>query len=124
MLPENVVPIDTCTCCAWQPDESFPDDWIAFTPWRQHLLCRDCLAVMVEYNEQIAREEDDGMPAEIRIVCDNDGNIIFAYDVASNMPADENEVIVVDDSTDDEGEEGEDEDNESDGDSVRTVGLF
>lgn len=121
MLPENVVPIDTCTCCAWQPDESFPDDWIAFTPWRQHLLCRDCLAVMVEYNEQIARYEDERMPTEIRIVCDNDGNIIFAYDVAT---AGEGDVIVVSDSSDDEGGEDEDADDESDGDSVRTVGLF
>jgi len=120
MLPENVVPIDTCTCCAWQPDESFPDDWIAFTPWRQHLLCRDCLAVMVEYNEQIARYEDEGMPAEIQIVCDNDGNIIFAYDVARG----EDNVIVVSDSSDDEVNEDGDADDESDRDSVATIALF
>tara|TARA_R110000868_G_scaffold297821_3_gene558111 strand:+ start:16618 stop:17010 length:393 start_codon:yes stop_codon:yes gene_type:complete len=89
LFPEPVI---ACTVCAWEDDGHSENDWLAFTPWNEHLLCRDCIAQMriftaaanrydgvmnpEEMDGEVEAEEDNSSSAdELVFIYDNNGEV-------------------------------------------------
>lgn len=90
MVTIPVVSDVNCDCCGWVEDEYNPNDWLAFAPWNNRLLCLRCRQLMAEFDAEAATAEeevaeipveiDDGVEdddeLEMTVTVDNDGNIV------------------------------------------------
>lgn len=125
MLPQNTA----CTVCTWDNNEHEAEDWLAFAPWNQHLLCSDCIAQMQTFQTHANRYTNVMNPEDIDAVEDvapEDEDVVFILDnngeIAEIFMASDDDVDY--DPEESEVDEEEDEDIESNESlSVSTLSL-
>ena len=107
-----VIPVVTnvyCDCCGWVEDEYNPNDWLAFAPWNNRLLCLRCRQLMAEFDAEAATEGveeeaaeipvdvaegvEDADEIELAITVDNDGNVL-SVSVIPHAPSTEGDEVV------------------------------
>tara|TARA_R110000868_G_scaffold85730_7_gene240987 strand:+ start:1105 stop:1485 length:381 start_codon:yes stop_codon:yes gene_type:complete len=113
MVTMPVVSDVNCDCCGWVEDEYNPNDWLAFAPWNNRLLCMRCRQLMAEFDEEaaaagveageeaeipvdVAEGVEDADEIELAITVDNDGNVLSVSvipHVPSTVDNPENEVV-------------------------------
>jgi len=120
MVTIPVVSDVNCDCCGWTEDEYNPNDWLAFAPWNNRLLCLRCRQSMAEFDAEaltatdedvgdaeipvdVAEGVEDADEIELAITVDNDGNIL-SVSVIPHVPSavDKPEDEVVDLTSDDD----------------------
>jgi len=108
MVTMPVVTDVNCDCCGWTEDEYNPNDWLAFAPWNNRLLCMRCRQSMAEFDAEalaaaeveeevaeipvdVAEGVEDADEIELAITVDNDGNILSVSVIPHipSMPDDE-----------------------------------
>jgi hypothetical protein len=110
MVTMPVVTDVNCDCCGWVEDEYNPNDWLAFAPWNNRLLCMSCRRLMAEFDAEAATaaeaEEDaaeipvdvaegveDADEIELAITVDNDGNVL-SVSVIPHVPSTSGDEVV------------------------------
>ena len=109
MVVMPVVSDVNCDCCGWFEDEYNPNDWLAFAPWNNRLLCMRCRQLMAEFDEEaaaagaeageeaeipvdVAEGVEDADEIELAITVDNDGNVL-SVSVIPHVPSAVDEVV-------------------------------
>jgi hypothetical protein len=108
MVVIPVVSDVNCDCCGWVEDEYNPNDWLAFAPWNNRLLCMPCRQLMAEFDAEAAMEGveeeaseipvdvaegvEDADEIELAITVDNDGNVL-SVSVIPHVPSAVDEVV-------------------------------
>ena len=109
MVTMPVVTDVNCDCCGWFEDEYNPNDWLAFAPWNNRLLCMPCRQLMAEFDAEAATEGveeeaseipvdvaegvEDADEIELAITVDNDGNVL-SVSVIPHVPSTEGDEVV------------------------------
>jgi hypothetical protein len=109
MVTMPVVSDVNCDCCGWVEDEYNPNDWLAFAPWNDRLLCMRCRRLMAEFDNEAAvaaeAEEEAEIPVdvaegvedadeiELAITVDNDGNVL-SVSVIPHVPSTPGDEVV------------------------------
>lgn len=108
MVTMPVVSDVNCECCGWVEDEYNPNDWLAFAPWNNRLLCLRCRQLMAEFDAEavaegveeeaeipvdVAEGVEDADEIELAITVDNDGNVL-SVSVIPHVPSTEGDEVV------------------------------
>jgi len=122
MVTMPVVTDVNCDCCGWTEDEYNPNDWLAFAPWNNRLLCMRCRQSMAEFDAEalaaaeaeeevaeipvdVAEGVEDADEIELAITVDNDGNVL-SVSVIPRVPSavdnHEDDVVDLTESSDDD----------------------
>jgi hypothetical protein len=122
MVTMPVVSDVNCDCCGWVEDEYNPNDWLAFAPWNNRLLCMSCRRLMAEFDAEAAMEAEaeeevaeipvdvaegveDTDEIELAITVDSEGNVLSVSvipHVPSTLDNAEDDVVDLTESSDDD----------------------